>query len=170
MRPLWLDYRQETPGQQRGGWVLLALGIAVAAALAAHYVALQAEQEDLQLQVTHLRREAEKERLAAGSGTLATAAAPTLASHPLGSWDSLFTSLEGAGDDTVTLLSILPGPKEVQITGEAHDLGAALDYVKRLQAAPGVANAHLTQSEVVEAHPQHPVRFALAANWKEAPQ
>lgn len=166
MRPLWLDYRQETPGQQRGGWALLALGIAVAAVLATHFFSLQAEQDALQLQVSHLRREAEKERQAAGSGAT-LAAAPVAASHPLGSWDSLFTSLEGAGDDTVTLLSILPGPKEVQITGEAHDLGAALDYVKRLQTAPGVANAHLTQSEVVEANPQRPVRFSLAANWKE---
>lgn len=169
MRPLWLDYRQETPGQQRSGWVLLALGVAVAAGLAIHFFSLQAEEEALQLQVSHLRREAEKERLAAGSGTPA-AAAPSPASHPLGSWDSLFTSLEGAGDDTVTLLSIQPGPNEVQITGEAHDLGAALDYLKRLQAAPGVANARLTQSEVVEAHPQHPVRFSLATNWQEAPR
>lgn len=169
MRPLWLDYKQKTPGRQRTGWVLLALGVATAVPLQAYYFSLQAEADELELQVSHLRREAGPERRPGGdSRAAATASAESPAGRPLGGWEALFASLEAAGNDCVTLLSIQPGINAIQITGEAEDMDAALDYTKRLQSANGIGNVHLTQTEIIENNPQHPVRFSLAASWKEA--
>ncbi len=85
--------------------------------------------------------------------------------HPAAQWESLFASLESAGDESVTLLGLQPGASEIIINGEAKNLAASMDYLNRLQFAKVLVNAHLTQSEIVLEHPQRPVRFTLAAEW-----
>lgn len=177
MRPLWLDYQRADPTRHRPGMLLLIAGVLVAAATAADYSTVAAELDDMQAQVDRLRRTSGGQRptrmvnaaptepgAAAGRETPATRPPPTVAD-----WESLFSSLEAAADESVTLLTLQPGANEIQISGEAKDFAASVDYMKRLESEPAVTNARLTQSEVVAENPRHPVRFALVAEWRGSP-
>ena len=90
-----------------------------------------------------------------------------MASPSAARWESLLVSLEAAGNESVTLLALEPGARDISISGEASDLGAALDYVKRLQNAAVFADAHLVKHELIKENPYRPVRFTLLAGWRE---
>lgn len=162
MRALWLDFQQKPPGRRRPGWLLLAAGIVGAGLLLILYQDAAGEQETLQQQVSRLRRGGTS--LPSGGETGQTAAG-----QPPARWEALFAGLEAAADDTVTLLGLQPGGKEIQITGEARDLAAAAAYVERLQATRALRNPHLTRTETLLEHPRRPLRFTLAADWQGGP-
>lgn len=171
MRPLWLDYQRPAPGQRRPGMLLLGASLIVSGGLLLHYFSLGAELDTVGQQVSRLQRQAEQQRRFEGDGRPAAETAPggreeTAAAPSSARWEALFTSLEAASGESVTLLGLQPGSREIQIAGEAKTLADAMDYVKRLQAATALANVHLTQSETVTTHPQRPVRFALIAEWR----
>jgi Tfp pilus assembly protein PilN len=176
MRALWLDFQRAEPGRRLAGTGLLVAGLLVSGLLLADYVSVVAETDELEHEVSRLRKEADQARRMAGEdGALLThggkrqvADDQASSGHEVAQWESLFNSLESAADESVTLLALNTGTTEIQISGEAKNIAAAMDYVKRLQPATVFSNPHLTQSEVVQEHPQHPVRFALAASWKES--
>lgn len=176
MRALWLDFQRAEPGRRRAGTGLLLAGLVASAVLLADYVGVVGEVDEMELQVSRLRREAEQIRRLAGADAASMARGgqrpatdePALSSHDVAQWESLFSTLESAADETVTLLALNTGATEIQISGEAQNMAAATDYVKRLQSATAFSNPHLTQSELVQEHPQHPLRFALAAQWRES--
>ena len=82
-------------------------------------------------------------------------------------WSGLFTMIESAQNNDVGLLSILPDAQRgtVLISGEARDLTAATDYVRRLGRTPRLHQVVLTAHEVQEKEPFQPVRFAVSAQW-----
>lgn len=176
MRALWLDFQRAEPGRRRAGTGLLVAGLVAAAVLVVDYVAVTAGVDEIEQQVSRLRREAEQARRSAGAdAALAARGGPRQgidealpSSRGSEQWESLFAALEAAADESVTLLLLNTGATEIQIGGEARNMVAAMDYVKRLQSATAFSNPHLTQSEVVQEHPQHPLRFALAAQWRES--
>lgn len=171
MRPLWLDYRRPLPGRQRPGLLLLLTALLLCGVVLEELFSIDAELASTERQVARLRREAERRTDAARTDSPATTAAQSerrAASPSAARWESLLHSLESAADDSVTLLALDPGPQTIAIGGEARDLGAALDYVNRLQATPIFADVHLARHEVVSENPHRPVRFTLQANWREA--
>jgi Tfp pilus assembly protein PilN len=185
MRRLWLDYVRPDPERRRPGLAVLALGVVATLLTSIDYLAVAAERDDVRAQVEQLQRASPLPRATARTAPGAPSAARggveaptadrttatdrTVTAVPAPSaarWEALFASLEAASDDSVTLLSLHPGEKEIQISGEARDFPASVDYVQRLQAAPALANARLTRSEVVTENPRHPVRFSLVADWR----
>jgi Tfp pilus assembly protein PilN len=173
MTPLWIDYQRGDPARRRPGLLLLAVGIVATLLTTADYLAVAAERDDAQSQVEGLRRTAERERptnrTASAPATAPAAAAETPTAAPSAQrWDALFAALEAAANDTVTLLTLHPTGKEIQLSGEAKDFASSMDYVQRLQAQPVLANARLTQSEVMTDNPHRPVRFSLVADWRGA--
>lgn len=180
MRRLWLDYQRADPERRRPGVALLFVGVAGTLLTSVDYFAVAAERDDAQVQVESLLRAAEPQGKAARSTATAPAAATAAAAGAAreqaaaaapsaARWESLFAALEAAADDTVTLLTLHPTEKEIQLSGEAKDFAASMDYVQRLQSQPALANARLTQSEVIAENPRHPVRFALVADWRGVP-
>jgi Tfp pilus assembly protein PilN len=159
MRALWLDYQQPAPGRGMPGVILLAVSLLAAGWLLANYFAVVGTLDDATQEVSRLKRAAASQL---PTGTIAPAA------QSADRWESLFASLESAGDDSVTLLALKPGRTEITITGEAKDMDASMEYVKRLQSATVFANIHVTQSELVAEHPQRPIRFTLASAWQGA--
>jgi hypothetical protein len=177
MQALWLDYQRPYPGRRRVGLGLLVASVVVAGLMLNQYFAMVAERDELHAQVLLLKREAVRGRLlvASGGGSTQLPSSPqkgrvdsATVSRSAAQWESLFAALEAASDDSVTLLALQPGVSEITISGEAKNLAASMDYVKRLQSATAFAKVHLTQSEIVMEHPQHPVRFTLAADWRKA--
>lgn len=172
MRSLWLDYQLDEPGRHRPGLLLLISSLVLTALLFAQYFSIAEKLTTAGTQVSKLKRGAEHQRLfenpnGARVNVEGQQRSPILSA---GRWESLFTSLEKAGSDSMTLLRLEPGPREISITGEAKDLAAAMEYVQRLQSVPVFTNAHLTESETLKEHPRHPVRFTLVADWRGAPR
>lgn len=172
VQPLWLDYQRPLPGRNGPGFLLLAVGLLLAGLLLAQSMSITAELTATEQQVSRLKRESERRRLLASVGRQEQdAVTETRLSSPSASrWESLLTSLENAGNDSVTLLGLEPGSREISISGEARNLGAALDYVQRLQGASVFAEVHLARHEIVMENPYRPVRFTLQAGWREASQ
>lgn len=167
MHPLWLDYQRADPTRRRPGLALLGVGILAVLLTGVDYLAVAAERDDAQAQVDALRQTAAS-RPAPSSGAAAASATPP-AGRSARRWDALFSALEAASNDDVTLLSLHPTDKEIQLTGEAKDFTASMDYLQRLQSQPVLANARVTQSETVAENPHHPLRFSLVADWRGAP-
>lgn len=177
MRALSLDYQRTLPGRHRPGFAVLAAGLALCALLAAQSFSLVDELAATEQQVVKLRRDAERRRPPAGGERAVAEATPGEAtpgearppSPSAARWEALLGSLEKAGDDSVTLLGLEPGARDISITGEARNIAASLDYAQRLQQAPVFAEVHPVKHEVVGEHPYRPVRFTLSARWREAP-
>lgn len=168
--PLWLDYQRPPPGRQLPGIALLVGSLLLSGVLLSMSADLGREIEATDAQVAKLRQSAERRRLFAEAAKPTESATPAPpASASAARWETLFASLEGAADETVTLLGLTPGAREVIITGEARDLPAALDYAQRLQTAPAFSEAYLAKYEVVREHPRQPVRFTVMARLREAP-
>lgn len=158
--PLWLDYRRPPPGRHRLGWIVLSLFVLTAVALLARYMALAERIDVLEASLTEVRAKGAAAEEAAESGV--NAAMPTA------EWERMFAALESAGGENVTLLSLRPGPGELQLGGEAWNNDAAVDYVARLNASAVFASVNLTQTEIMREQPRQPVRFTALARWDKA--
>jgi Tfp pilus assembly protein PilN len=79
----------------------------------------------------------------------------------------LFKAVESSASDRVALLSIQPDEKRgtVSIGGEARNVEAMLDYVRRLQRSGTLSNIYLVNHQVEQRDPQTPVRFSVVATW-----
>lgn len=169
LHALWLDYQQPPPGRHWPGIALLALSISLTGTLLYQYHLVNQSLEIKEKKVTHLKRQAELNRLQeenaeSNKNTDEIAKQTTrIAEH----WESLFAALEDAGDDTVTLIGIAPRLHEVSVIGEAKDIGSALEYLKRLQSSKALSNVHITEQEILKDHPRHPLRFTLVTGWPE---
>ena len=84
-------------------------------------------------------------------------------------WDQLFGAVEAAAGEKVALLGITPDQKSgtVEVAGEAADLNAMFDYVKRLQRQPSLTRVYLLNHKLNDQDPQHPIRFTVSASWLE---
>ena len=57
----------------------------------------------------------------------------------------------------------------MHVTGESHDLTHVLAYVGRLQTSALLRYPMIDSHELRTDDPQHPVRFALSAEWRQQP-
>jgi hypothetical protein len=173
MRTLRLDYQRPAFGYQWPGLVLLFSGLLLCALLFQQSFSISSELMLTEQHVFKLKREAERRRLLVSSERSAEEGGQDekrRASPSAARWEALLSALERTSDDSVTLLGLEPGAREMTLIGEARTLGAALDYVKRLQVLPQFADIHLTRHEIVNEHPYRPVRFTLQTTWREALQ
>lgn len=170
MPPLCLDYRRPPPSRQLPGVGLLLVSLLLSTLLVGMAMDLASETTVAERQVAKLRQAAERRRLfsAADPSTASMAGSAAQPASPSASrWEALLSSLESAGDDTVTLLSLTPGAREIVITGEAKGVSSALDYAQRLQGASALTKAHVAKYELLRDHPRQPVLFTLLAEWRE---
>lgn len=169
-QPLWLDYQRPLPRQQWLGFLFLSASLLLCGFLLAESLSLSSELADTEQQIFKLKRQAERKRLfSAAEQPFANAPSADLRTLPPSAarWESLLGALENAADDSITLLALEPSSRETRITGEAKDIGASLNYAKRLQSAPVFADVYLVKHEIIREHPYRPVRFALLAQWRE---
>jgi Tfp pilus assembly protein PilN len=172
MRPLWLDYRRPVPGHHWPGWLLLVVGLLVCGILLVQSSSTSRQMSVIEQDVFRLKRQVEHRRMLAqadGQGKDEFSQGQRIRQiSPLNiRWASLLLALEQSIDDSVTLLGLEPGGRDITIAGEARNIGALLDYIKRLQAAPVFIDVYLTKHEIVQASPYQPVRFSLQASWRE---
>jgi hypothetical protein len=86
-------------------------------------------------------------------------------------WGALFQAIESSSGKQVSLLAMEPDAEKhvVKISGEAKNIAAVLDYIKRLSEQEVFSNVYLQNHQIQHQDPERPVRFALLATWKVAP-
>lgn len=175
IRPLWLDYLRPAPGQQWPGWLLLIVALFGCASLLVQASSISRQLTVIEQEVYRLNSQEERRRLLAqaeGQGSDASRQGQGVRQiSPLNiRWTSLLTALEKTVDDSVTLLSLEPGLQDISIAGEARDMSALLDYIKRLQATPVFVDVYLSKHEIIQTNPYRPVQFLLQATWRGGSQ
>ena len=82
-------------------------------------------------------------------------------------WDQLFAAVEGATGKDVALLAINPEKRKgsVSISGEAKNIAAMLDYLRRLNETPSLSDVVLQSHQIQQNDPQKPIHFNLSAKW-----
>ena len=83
-------------------------------------------------------------------------------------WERLFGAIEAAAGPDVSLLSLSPAVAQfrVNLGGEARNMGALLEFVKRLQAGGTYARVYLREHHVDPGDPLQPVRFSIELKWE----
>ena len=172
MRPLWLDYLRPMPGRQWPGWLFLTLALLGSSYLLVQSSSTARQTTDIEQEVSRLKHQVERRRMLAQANEQgrdeSVQGQRVRQISPLNiRWASLLLALEQSIDDSVTLLGLEPGLRDIAIAGEARDIGALLDFIKRLQAASVFADVYLSKHEIILTSPYLPVRFNLQASWRE---
>lgn len=171
MRRLKLDFQQKS-ATIGGGVVLLAIALLLGGKLFADYREVNTEIERGEATLTRLERLTGHKAVHTGKQDI----------NPYGEeikranevidqlalpWDQLFAAVEGATGKNVALLAIQPDKHkgEVVIGGEAKDIAAMLDYMRRLNEARQLSEVVLLSHQIQQQDPQKPVRFNLSAKW-----
>jgi hypothetical protein len=170
-----LDFSGARPGLSLAGALLLAVGVVAAAAVLLEYRNVTQHRAGLELKLAALAR---SEALSSPVETPADArvavsveqAATDLATP----WTLLLSELEQASKDSqgeVALLGVEPdhGKHNVRVSAEARTMTLALAYVERLQTSRSLSYPMLDRHEIRADDAQHPVRFELTGEWRDAP-
>jgi len=174
-RPILLEFVPRRRHVTPAGALLLVVGLAAAAGVLVEHRAMEARQAGLALKLAETNRNAER------AAPLSAAAEQRLLEsggrivQQLGTpWTGLLAELEQAsrasGGD-VAVLGVEPDQDEhrVRIRGESRNLALALAYVERLQALHMLRHPMLDSHEVQTDDSEHPVRFAMSAEWVAQP-
>lgn len=169
-----VDFVNQRSRVTLAGALLLLLGVSAAAGTYAEYRYIQARRAGLELKLEAAARRNHHEPALDARAVGFAEAAGRMAEQLGTPWTKLLAELEGASHDTsgqVAVLSIEPDAikRNVHITAESKDLPLALAYVQRLQASSLLRYPMLDSHEVKADDPQRPVRFAMTAEWREAP-
>lgn len=167
-----VDFVQRRSRLTLAGGVLLVLGIGAATAAFLEYRVLESQRAVLERKLRDATRSSQRDpaQLARAEGLSKEAGGVV---RELGTpWTKLLAELEEASRDSsqqVALLSVEPdhAKHNVRITGESRDLPMVLAYLERLQTSALLRYPMLDTHEVKADDPQHPVRFALTAEWRE---
>lgn len=86
-------------------------------------------------------------------------------------WGKLFQAIESSSGKEVALLAMEPDADKhvVKIVGEAKDIPAVLDYIKRLAMQQEFSSVYLQSHQIQLQDPEKPVRFVLLATWRVSP-
>lgn len=163
MPPLVLDHLSAPSIYRRQVAALVVLGLVAGGLGAVRLAELRAQADELGASLARgvqLQVQRTASRQAAGS----IQAAPSVR------WERLFEVLERAASQDVTLLVFDPSPpqRQLRLEGEARDLPALLDYLRKLGAAGPLVQVRLQSHQTVRDDPQHPVHFTIVASWEES--
>lgn len=171
MRLLSLDYRDKGTAAAKAGWVLLLAGIAVAAAVGYHYQYLDRQLVQGAAKVSEMERLSHHRAGKQADDTPEMKQEVQRANEVLQQltipWNALFQAVESSSDEQVALLAVQPDAHKhiLRISGEAKNYAALLDYIKRLEQGGVLTQVFLLSHEIRQDDRDHPVRFALTANW-----
>ena len=172
-----LDFAGRRRGMSWAGALLLVLGIGAAAAVLLEYHIMGERRAGLELRLaalTHQSKTPEASRRDATADARIALSVQQAALDLATPWTRLLSELEQAGKDTqgqVALLGVEPdhAKHNVRVSAEARTLSLALAYVQRLQSSRSIEYPMLDRHEIRADDAQHPVRFELTGEWRDAP-
>ena len=164
-----LDY-QRAPGSFPWlGLALLAMALALLAWIGSDYLGLTRQAAGLeakaaQIAQNHPRLRKEKLTVAETRDRVQEVKrANEVLSHLTLPWERLFQAVESSSGKEVALLTIDPDMQKgiVKISGEAKTLGAALEYIQKLEKQEMFGTVYLQSHQIQWQDPEKPVRFTL---------
>lgn len=173
MRRLDLDFQRKSPPLSSSGVVLLLVALLLGGKLFVDFREMSAEVERGEAKLARLERltghKAPRiDKKDKGDAYLVeTKRANEVINQLTLPWDQLFTAVEEAADKDVALLAIQPDRRKgvVTIGGEAKNIAAMLDYMRRLGEEKPLKGVALLSHQIQQNDPQKPVRFNLSAKW-----
>lgn len=170
MRRLRLDFQRKP--RYFGGMLLLLIAVLMAGRLVADYRAAADAIEHAEAVLARLERQGGFEApRPAKADTAPREAEIERANEVIAQltlpWGRLFAVLEEANGKDVALLSIQPEKDKglLAIDGEAKDIPALLDYMRRLNDSKLLRDVDLLSHQIQQQDPQKPVHFNLSAKW-----
>ena len=172
MQALILEFRDRKRTSGTGILVLVAAVLGMVA-LTVQYERITAETVQVQAKVRALGADARKKRAVTVSKAddQKRAAQVKHASEVLlqlsTPWNQLFSSVEAISAPEVAVLGITSdaGKRRVKISAEARNLHAMVDFLRKLETQPTLADVFLQSHQVQLQDPQRPVRFVVTATW-----
>jgi hypothetical protein len=172
-RRVCLDFANRRRSPTLAGAVLLVLGAGAVAVTYTAYRSFADRRAGLELKLQALNQRGHRDPAQEQRSAALTEEAGRIAQELGTPWTALLAELEAASRDSaeVALLSVEPdhAKHHLRITGESHDLPRVLAYVQRLQTSVLLRYPMLESHDVKTDDPQHPVRFAMTAEWQERP-
>ena len=173
MRRIELDFRRTWRPSRWPGVLLLAAALGSAALIGEQYRRIGAETDAIAEAVRNFKvasqRKARAPRPAGDPQTVAVELkrAGEIATHLRLPWGTLFQSIESAKLPEVALLAVESDTARhrVKISAEAKSAEAMLDYLRFLGGLQTLSGVYLESHSVQQQDPQHPVRFAVSAEW-----
>ena len=182
MALLRLDYQRGMQPLPWAGGGVLALALTVLAFAGTHYLELSGkvaswEARAGQAEAKNGQVMTPGQRMAGDSSGGAADVAPEIkhANEVLQQlslpWGKLFQAIESSSGKDVALLAMEPDAEKhvVKISGEAKNIAAVLEYIKRLSAQEVFSSVYLQSHQIQQQDPEKPVRFALLAAWRVTP-
>lgn len=175
MRELGLDFQP-----RRAGVIpvlLLCVGCVLCADAWLELHDLNSQLADLQAQMTHAQRRADRLALATHETARRETELPAEQGKALQNavaaihldWEALYRQIDLATGEDIALLAITPNAaaKSLQLSGEARNLQAVLGFVDALRRQP-LSHISLMSHKIKADDPQHPIIFEIAATWSNA--
>ena len=170
MRALELDFVARAPKTRHGLLLLLAAMVALFIMFSA-FDDLQRDNALLGDELEQIERRAQGKSSVVVSVDEATAleirAVNAIIDQLALPWESLFRAIESAAFDKIVLVGITPdaGSGTVEVTGEATDREAMIDYVRRLESQPELHGVYLLSHQFDKRGGARPFRFTATASW-----
>lgn len=170
-RSLSLDFLAAPGRPAAWSWLLLGLGVALAAWSAQDWRQATQAHAQVRARLDQLERSRQpKARPPARPDAKAQArhqveaAARRQLALP---WNDLVQTLQRSRPGEVALLSVAAdgGRGDFQLEAEARDHRLMLDYLRRLQREPALGDVSLTRHQGVDADGARVVRFSLRGRW-----
>jgi hypothetical protein len=172
--PLLLDFAAPRVRTTVTGVLLLLFGLCAVSAAAFEYQRESTKRAGLELKLAAVLSRSSRQP-ASDAHVARQSEEATRIARELGTpWTAMLAELEAASQDTkgqIAVLSVEPDHDKhrVRINAESRDLSLALAYVRRLQDSKALRYPMLDSHEVVAADNEHPIRFAMTADWRESP-
>ncbi len=156
------------------GVVILVLGVSSLAGAAIEYRNSVMKRAALELRLAALVTTNDRRPVNPATMAQANAEAARVMRELGAPWTRMLSELESASHDTegqVAVLAVEPDHQKhlIRISGESKDLPLALAYLERLKKSRSLRFPMLDSHEIVADDAEHPVRFAMTAQWREQP-
>ena len=172
--PVLLDFAAPRVRTTLTGVVLLAVGLSAVALACLEYRATSMKRAGLEMKLADAVRRSSRNPADAVSAQRQSEEATSITRELGTPWTGLLADLETAShasEGQVAVLAVEPDHEKhrILIKAESKDLSLALAYLKRLQDSHSLRYPMLDSHEVVADDKDHPVRFAMTADWQESP-
>ncbi|MCP5277076.1 MAG: hypothetical protein H6935_01790 [Thiobacillus sp.] len=169
MRYVDLDFLHPRPRPSLAAWVLLAVGIGLAAMVFFQHQALDgniAREEGLARKLKADTAQASRSGRKAGVSQQVTAA--EVKARLTTPWGALLDKLERTSRGKIALLSLEADDRrrEASITAEARSAEDMLAYLEQLKQEAGMDGVVLSSHKILEEDAQRPIRFVLRLEWR----
>lgn len=163
MRTLKLDFLHPQPRTHWSAWLLLVVGLAVAAWAGWR-------DRDTRLALDHALADAPKQEYAKArrSVTVQAGESGTAMDQLSAPWRNLFVRLEESRPKRIALLALEADVRknEATLTAEARNSKDMLAYIEMLKKEAGFSSVTLASHALQYEDTQHPLRFVLRLGWR----